>query len=92
MGPVSIRKFNEVLKNVANVLGIEMMCAAQAFDFRLPKKPGRGTKVAYDVIRKYVKRLDDDRVLYPDVIKCGELVWTGELVDAVESEVGELDL
>jgi histidine ammonia-lyase len=92
MGPVAIRKFNEVLKNVANVLGIEMMSAAQAMDFRTPLKPGKGTQVAYDVIRKYVKHLDDDRVLYPDVIKCGELVWSGELVDAVEAEIGEIDI
>lgn len=92
MGPISIRKFNEVMKNVANVLGIEMMCAAQAFDFRKPQNPGVGTRVAYDVIRKYVTHLEDDRVLYPDVIKCGELVWSGELLDAVESEVGEIDI
>jgi histidine ammonia-lyase len=92
MGPVAIRKFNEVLKNVANVLGIEMMCAAQAMDFRLPLKPGKGTGVAYDVIRKHVERLIDDRVLYHDVIKCGELVWSGEIVDAVESEIGPIDL
>jgi histidine ammonia-lyase len=92
MGPIAIRKFNEVLKNVANVLGIEMMSAAQAFDFRAPKKPGKGTSVAYDLIRKYVKHLEDDRVLYHDVIKCGELVWSGEIVDAVEKSVGELSL
>ena len=92
MGPISIRKFNEVLKNVANVIGIEMMCAAQAMDFRKPLNPGKGTKIAYDVIRKYVEHLEDDRVLYHDVIKCGELVWSGEVVDAVEKEVGELGL
>ncbi len=92
MGPISIRKFNEVLKNVANVLGIEMMCAAQAFDFRAPQKPGKGTKVAYEVIRKYVEHLEEDRVLYPDVIKCGELVWSGEVLDAVEAEIGEIDI
>ncbi len=92
MGPIAIRKFNEVLKNVANVIGIEMMSAAQAFDFRAPSKPGKGSKVAYDVIRKYVTRLVDDRVLYHDVIKCGELVWSGEVVDAVESEIGEIDI
>ncbi|HDS30031.1 MAG TPA: histidine ammonia-lyase [Firmicutes bacterium] len=92
MGPISIRKFNEVLKNVAVVIGIEAMCAAQAFDFRKPQKPGRGCKAAYDLIRKHVERLEDDRVLYPDVIKCGELVWSGELVDVVEGEIGEIDI
>jgi len=92
MGPIAIRKFNEVMKNTANVLGIEMMCAAQAMDFRKPQKPGKGTMAAYNVIRKYVDRLIDDRVLYPDVIKCGELVWSGELLDAVEAEIGEIDI
>jgi histidine ammonia-lyase len=92
MGPTSIRKFNEVIKNMHNILGIEMMCAAQAMDFRTPQKPGAGCKAAYDVIRKYVTRLEDDRVLYPDVIKCGELVGSGEIVDAVESVIGEIGL
>ncbi len=92
MGPTSIRAFNEVLKNVANVLGIEMMCAAQALDFHAPQKPGIGTQVAYDVIRKHVERLEEDRVLYHDVIKCGELVWSGEVLDAVEAEIGEIDI
>jgi len=92
MGATSIRKFNEVLKNLANIIGIEMMCAAQAFDFRRPQKPGVGTMAAYDVIRKYVSHLENDRVLYPDVIKCGELVWSGEILDAVEAEVGEIDI
>ena len=92
MGPIAIRKFNEVLKNVANVLGIEIMCAAQAMDFRLPQKPGKGTGAVYDLVRQHVTRLVDDRVLYPDVIKCGELVWSGEIVKAVESEIGEIDI
>ena len=92
MGPIAIRKFNEVLRNVANVIGIEMMCAAQAFDFRAPHKPGKGTRVAYDFIRRHVTHLEDDRVLYPDVIRCGELVWSGEIVRAVEAEIGELHI
>ncbi|MFH1676611.1 MAG: histidine ammonia-lyase [bacterium] len=92
MGPTSIRKFNRVMANLSYIIGIEMMCAAQAMDFRKPLHPGKGTRVAYDVIRKYVKYLETDRVLYPDVVKCGELVRTGEILDAIEAEIGEIDL
>jgi len=92
MGPISIRKFNEVMKNLANIIGIEMMAAAQAFEFRKPQKPGTGTMAAFEVIRKYVKKLEDDRVLYPDVIKCGQLVWNDEILKAVEEAVGEIDI
>jgi len=92
MGPTSIRKFNEVMKNLNNIIGIEMMCAAQAFDFRKPQKPGNGSLAAYDVIRKKVTFLEEDRVLYPAVIACGKMVDSGEIVDAVESALGKIDI
>ena len=69
-----------------------MMSAAQAFGFRKPLRPGRGTAPAYDLIRKHVPHLKDDRVLYPDINKIAELLRSGEIVNAVESEVGELPL
>ncbi|MBD3168517.1 MAG: histidine ammonia-lyase, partial [candidate division Zixibacteria bacterium] len=92
MTPVAVRKCTEILKNVGAVLAIEMYCAAQAMDFRKPLKPGRGTKPAYDLIRKHVDFLEDDRVLYPDINKIAELVRDGSIVKAVEKEVGELQL
>ena len=92
MSPVAIRKCTEILKNVGAVLAIEMFCAAQAFDFRKPLRPGKGTKVAYDVIRQHVSFLEKDRVLYPDINKIAELVRNCTILNAVESEIGELPL
>jgi len=90
MTPIAVRKLREILRNVGAVLAIEMMSAAQAFDFRKPLKPGRGTRVAYDVIRQHVSHLENDRVLYPDINKIAELVRNYTILDAVEAEVGEL--
>ena len=67
MGPIAVRKCTEILKNVRTVLAIEMMCAAQAFEFHEGRRPGKGTAVTYDLIRSKVPRLVDDRVLYPDI-------------------------
>jgi histidine ammonia-lyase len=92
MAPVAVRKCTEILKNVGAVLAIEMYCAAQAFDFRKPLKPGRGTNIAYEVIRDHVSFLEKDRVLYPDINKIADLVRDNTILDAVESKLGELPL
>ncbi|HBC47191.1 MAG TPA: histidine ammonia-lyase [candidate division Zixibacteria bacterium] len=92
MSPIAVRKCKEILKNVGAVLAIEMYAAAQAMDFRKPLKPGRGTKVAYDVIRQHVTFLKQDRVLYPDVNAIADLVRNNTILDAVEAEIGELPL
>jgi len=92
MAPIAVRKLKEIQKNVVAVLAIEMNAAAQAFDFRAPKKPGRGTRVAYDIIRQHVMHLENDRVLYPDINKIVELINQGKILDAVEKEVGEIKL
>jgi histidine ammonia-lyase len=92
MTPIAVRKCREILKNVGAVLAIEMMAAAQAFDFRKPLKPGKGTRVAHEVIRQHVPHLQDDRVLYPDINKIAALVRESAILKAVEEKMGELAL
>jgi histidine ammonia-lyase len=90
MTPIAVRKCGEILRNVGAVLAIEMMSAAQGFDFHKPLKPGKGTRVAYAKIREVVDFMEEDRVLYPDIEKILALVRDGSIVKAVEDEVGEL--
>jgi len=92
MGPIAVRKLKEILRNLQAVIGIEMMCAAQAFEFRKPKKPGKGTLVALREIRKSVKALKDDRSLHEDIKKMAELVKNGSLIKPVEDEVQKINL
>jgi histidine ammonia-lyase len=60
-------KARRIIDNVRNILAIELMCAAQGLDYRLPLKPGRGALAGYDRVRELVKPLDADRVLTPDI-------------------------
>ncbi len=90
MTPIAVRKCGEILRNVGHVLAIEMMSAAQAFDFRQPLLPGEGNRIAYRKIREVVPHLVDDRVLYPDIEAISKLVKSGAIVAAVEAELGEL--
>ena len=92
MGPIAVRKCTEILKNVRTVLAIEMMAAAQAFEFHEGRRPGKGTAVAYEVIRSKVPKLVNDRVLYPDIEHIRVMVAEDAILNAVEAEVGHLML
>jgi histidine ammonia-lyase len=89
MGMNTALKNGQILDNAYGVLGIEFMAAAQALDFR-PFTPGRGTQKAREVIRRHVAHLEVDRPLYPDHNAMQALVRSGEILTAVEAEVGEL--
>ncbi len=89
MGMNSAMKTRKILDVAAGVLGIELMAAAQALDFR-DYEPGAGTKAAKKVIREKVEFLDVDRPLFPDHNAMMELVDSWAILDAVQAEVGEL--
>jgi len=91
MGPIAARKAKEIIWNVINVLAIEMMSAAQAIDYRA-EEPGRGPMAAHREIRKVVRPLKKDRVMYPDIKAIADKIADWSILDAVEAEVGALDL
>jgi histidine ammonia-lyase len=72
-------------------VAIELLAGAQAIDFRAPLKPGRGVAAAHEVIRKHAAHLEEDRPLYDDINTLKEVVQSGEILDAVEKAVGELN-
>ncbi|MEW5994313.1 MAG: histidine ammonia-lyase [Candidatus Zixiibacteriota bacterium] len=92
MGSVTARKLTEIVRNTETVVAIQLMCAAQALDFKHPLKAGRGTEAAYTVIRSKLDRMIDDRPLYPDIDIVTSLVRDGSIVGAVEKAVGEIKL
>jgi histidine ammonia-lyase len=89
MGPAAARKAMEILRNVEYITAIELLCATQAIDFRGPEKLGKGTKIAYSVIRKHVPVLKEDRPLHKDIETTVKLIQSGELLEKVK-EVCEL--
>lgn len=90
MGTIGARKAAQILENVRMVLGIELMCAAQALDLQEKRKLGAGTEAAYKVIRGAVEFMEEDRVFYKDQKLTAELIADGTLVKAVEEAVGTL--
>ena len=89
MGMNTAIKNAQILDNAHGVIGIELMAAAQALDFR-DFRPGRGVAAAREVIRRHVAHLEEDRPLHPDHDRMKALVRSGEILEAVENEVGSL--
>ncbi len=89
MGTIAARKAGRVVQNAQKVLGIELVCAAQALKLR-GGRYGRGTEAAYRAVRERIPPLDEDRCVADD-LKIGEALVHGDtLVRAVEAAVGVL--
>jgi histidine ammonia-lyase len=87
MGSIGARKARQIVKNVENILAIELITAAQAVDMRTNsplQKLGKGTKNIYQTIRERVPELKEDRVLYTEVKKIQNMVHNMLLANKVE--------
>ena len=89
MGMNTALKNGQILDNAYGILGIELMAAAQALDFR-KFTAGIGTQKAHATIRKYVDHLEVDRPLYNDHNKMKALVKSAEILQEVEKTIGSL--
>ncbi|MCZ6824606.1 MAG: histidine ammonia-lyase [Gemmatimonadetes bacterium] len=87
MGANAARHAREIVENVRTIVAIELMTAAQAIDLRRdgPSRLGRATRVAYGKIRERVSKLERDRQLSPDIGTLVELIYSRELLEAVEA-------
>lgn len=91
MGTIAARKARSIMENTRRVIAMEMMCACQAIDLRGNKGLGKGTAPVYEVLRKLVPMLEEDRPLYDDINKCEGLIINGEIIKATEKSIGEIE-
>jgi len=90
MGMNTAIKNFQILDNAYGILGIEIMAAAQALDFR-EYTFGKGVVKAKEIVRKYVDFLEIDRPLYNNHNSMKKLVESCEILHEVEKTVGELE-
>jgi histidine ammonia-lyase len=80
------------LENVAAVVGVELVCGAQAADFLDSDLAlGAGTAAAHDAVRSVVPHLEVDRPLDADIRAGARLVTSGAMRDAVETAAPDAD-
>ncbi len=81
MGSISGRKALTVLENVEKVLAIELLTAAQAFEFRKPLKSGVILDEVHQQVRSRVTFAEHDRVFADDIEKGIELIRSGVILE-----------
>jgi len=80
MAPISARKAFKILINLEKILAIELLCAAQAFDFRRPLKSSIILEECHKYIRNQIPHINEDTILSEyinsalDIIKSNELL------------------
>lgn len=73
------RRLLSMADNVAGVLGIEYLAAAQGCDFHAPLASSATLENARALLRATVPTLDEDRYFHPDIAHAQALVSSGEL-------------
>lgn len=76
------RRLLAMAGNAANVVGIELLAAAQGCEFHAPLRSSAPLEAARALLRGRVPRLDDDRYLAPDLAAAAALVRSGALAEA----------
>lgn len=92
MGSISGRRVNEVIGNVEKILAVELVCAAQAFDYRRPLKSAPVLESCHGEVRQVIDHAETDRVFAHDLEKARKLIASGRLVEAAEKASKEFNV
>ncbi len=82
MGMTAALKLRRIVENMEFIVAIELLAAAEGLEYRLPLEPGRGVRQAFEIVRRCVPPLAEDRVLSTDIERLAALIRAGAF-DAV---------
>lgn len=91
MGTIAARKAREILSNARKVIAMELLSACQGIDLNGNKGLGKGTKIAYEIVRNNIEKIENDKVMYFEINKAEELIISNEIVERIEKEIGKLN-
>ena len=80
MGANAGRKALMVVENLEKILGIELLCAAQAFDFRRPLKSSLLLEACHAAVREKISFAEKDRIYAEDINKAIQIIKDRTLV------------
>ncbi len=87
MGPIAAQKAATIVQNARYVIAIELLAAAQGIDSRESRPQGRGTRNVYQLLRRNVRPLREDRSLHEDIETVQRLVAEGQIAEIVRDYV-----
>jgi histidine ammonia-lyase len=78
MATYAARRLHTMLDNVANIIAIELLAAAQGIEFHQPQKSSPVIEAVIATLRKISPRYENDRSLSTDIRDVARLVDAGE--------------
>jgi histidine ammonia-lyase len=76
MGTSAALELHKSTENLTQILAIEYLLAAQAFEFLKEQRFGQGTGQAWQLLRTQVPSYDEDRFLAPDIALAANVLRT----------------
>ena len=78
MATFAAQKLNEIADNLAGVIAVEQLCAAQGVELRAPLKPSANCQKAIDLIRTCAAFYERDRYMSSDIESIKTLIIEGQ--------------
>jgi histidine ammonia-lyase len=83
MATFAARRLQPMIENVAHILGIELLAAAQGVDFLRPLQSSPPLEQAHAMLRATCPAMMEDRYLAPDIATASALVRSGRLAQVL---------
>ncbi len=92
MGSISGRKALQIIENVEKILAIELLTAAQAFEYRKPLKSGVLLDSVHHFLRTKVPFAAEDRVFSDDIEIAIDVIQSGAIITLIETVMREKNI
>jgi len=89
-GLIAGRKARKIVENTNHILSFELLCAAQAADIRGVDLLSPAGKIMHNAVRETLEYMDYDKVYIDDLEALKARIESGEFVERIENELGEL--
>ncbi len=90
MGTNAALHLREVVKNVATILAVELLCGCQAKEYIEEPLPNALADL-YNRVRQEIPALRKDEEVYEHIEAATRLIWEESLIETVERSIGALD-
>ena len=85
MAAHAARRLLRMNRNLAHIVAVELMCAAQGIEFRRPLRTSAALQSVIDCLREVVEPLGNDRYMATDITRTAELILSGAISEAAGS-------
>lgn len=85
------RRLTDMAHNTAQIVGIELLAAAQGIDFQRPMQTSPALEAIHATLRAKVPFYEEDRYLAPDLVAARDLVLSGKFDHAASHLLPSID-